>query len=158
MYSEALVIKLNTIAQQYRDVIHRALHDILSQPRYRNTGAGLASLIVDVIDGDSNKSPQIVIHFDDHLLYMDKRRVEWTKLPEIKKLLAWAETKKSDPTEAKKLAWAVAWDKKKNDTWRSKPWRKKSLGPALREMNRMIMQGFEQAIEEDLKKATKAAA
>lgn len=158
MYSDDLVIKLNTIAYQYRAQIERALRDILSQPRYRNTGAGLASLIVEVIDGDRNKSPQIVVNFDDHLLFLDKRRMQWTKLPEIKKLLAWAETKTGSQKEATKLAWAVAWSKRKNDTWKSKPWRKKGLGPTLREMNKVIMDGFEKAIEEDLRKATKQAA
>ena len=158
MYSDNLVIKLNGIAHHYKDVINRALVDILSQPRYNNTGAGLASLHVEVIEGDRNKSPQIIITMADHLLLLDKRKMQWTKLPKISELLKWAETKKSTPKEAVKLAWAVAWDKRKNDTWKAKPWRKKSLGPALKEMNKMIVEGFEKVIEEDLQQAIDRAA
>jgi hypothetical protein len=154
-YSENTVNKLNEIAHRYRDLVHKAIHDVLSQPPYKNTGAGAASLTVDVIDGDQNKAPQIVIHFDDHLLFLDKRRMQWTKLPEMKELIAWAETKRTNKEEAAQLAWATAWDKKKNDAWKSKPWRKKSLSKVLKEMNELIVAGFDQAIEEDLKQAAK---
>lgn len=158
MYSEVLVVKLNTIAHQYKGVINRALRDILSQPRYRNTGAGLSSLTVEVIEGNTNKAPQIVVSFDDHILFLDKRKMQWTKLPEIKKLLAWAETRKSTVKEAKKLAWAVAWSKKKTDAWKPKLWRKRGLGPALTEMNKKILADYGNAIEEALTQATKIAA
>lgn len=157
MYSETLVIKLNTIAHQYKDVINRALVAILSQPRYKNTGGGLASLHVEVIEGDTNKSPQILITMADHLILLDKRNMQWTKLGKISELLKWAETKKDTPQEARKLAWAVAWNQKKYDVWKGKPWRKKSLGPALKDMNKMIVEGFERAIEEDQQKIIKAA-
>lgn len=157
MYSESTVIKLNDIAQRYKDVIHQAIHAVLSQDRYKNTGAGAASLIVDVIDGDSNKSPQITISFDDHLIFLDKRKMQWTKLPNMKKLLEWAETVKPDKKEAERLAWAVAWDKKKNDTWKAKPWRKKSLSNVLKEMNDLLLNEFDAAINEDLMDAIKRA-
>jgi hypothetical protein len=146
MYSENTVIKLNEIAHRYRDLVHRSIHAVLSQPPYKNTGAGAASLTVDVIDGDNNKSPQILIHFDDHVLFLDKRKMQWTKLPDMKELLAWAETRKSTKEEAEQLAWAVGWDKKKNDTWKAKPsWRKKSLSKGLKEMNELIVKAFDQA-------------
>lgn len=154
MYSENTVIKLNDIAQRYRDVIHQAIHAVLSQDLYKNTGAGAASLVVEVIDGDSNKAPQILISFDDHLIFLDKRKMQWTKLPNMSKLMEWAETVKPDKKEAHRLAWAVAWDKKKNDTWKPKPWRKKSLSNVLKEMNALILEAFDKAINEGLEKAT----
>lgn len=155
MYSENTVIKLNDIAQRYRDVIHQAIHDVLSQDRYKNTGAGAASLVVDVEDGDSNKAPVIRISFDDHLIFLDKRKMQWTKLPNMKKLLEWAETVKPDKKEAARLAWAVAWDKKKNDTWKAKPWRKKSLSNVLKEMNALVKEAYDKAAAEDLTTSTK---
>lgn len=155
MYSENTVIKLNAIAHKYKDLIHRSIHAVLSQPPYKNTGAGAASVTVDVIDGDQAKAPQIVTKFDDHLNYINNRKMEWTKLPDMKELLTWAKTKKTTDAEAEQLAWATAWDKKKNDTWKAKPWRKKTLSAVLKEMNELIVAEMDQAIEEDFQKAAK---
>ncbi len=153
MYSDILVIKLNIIAHQHAEIIRRAITDILNQPKYRNTGAGVQSLKVEVIEGDASKSPQLRITMDDHLLIIDKKRMQWTKLPEVKRLTAWAETKSQDPAEIKKLVWSTAWKQKKYDAWKPKQWRKKALGPALKEMNKKLVMAFEQAIEEDMQKA-----
>lgn len=153
MYSENTVMMLNDIAQRYKDIIHQAIHDVLSQDGYKNTGAGAASLVVDVVDGDTRKAPQISISFDDHLIFLDKRKMQWTRLPNMGKLMEWAETVKPTEKEAERLAWAVGWDKKNNDTWKAKPWRKKSLSNVLKEMNKMVMEAFDKAIEEDLQKA-----
>lgn len=155
MYSENTVMKMNDIAQRYKDVIHQSIHAVLNEDRYKNTGAGAASLVVEVIDGDRNKAPQIKITFDDHLIFLDKRKMQWTKLPNMKRLLEWAETIKPTQKEAERLAWAVGWDKRKNDTWKSKPWRKKSLSNVLKEMNKIILEAFDQVIEEDLQKSIK---
>lgn len=153
MYSQNTVIKLNDIAQRYKGLIHRSIHEVLSQDRYKNTGAGAASLTVDVVDGDASKSPQIQISFDDHLIFLDKRKMMWTKLPNMGKLLEWAETVKPDKKQAERLAWAVAWDKKKNDTWKAKPWRKKSLSNVLKEMNTMVKEAFDNTVEKDFQEA-----
>lgn len=155
MYSENTVIKLNDVAHRYKNVIHQAIHDVLSQDRYKNTGAGAASLTVDVVDGDVNKAPQIRLTFDDYVIFLDKRRMQWTKLPNIQKLTEWAETVKPDRKSAERLAWAVGWDKKNNDTWKSKPWRKKSLSKVLKEMNDLLLKEFDAAINEDLVDAIK---
>lgn len=155
MYSDVTIVKLNAIAHRYRDLIHRAISEVLNQDRYKNTGAGAASLTVDVVDGDANNSPRILISFDDHLIFLDKRKMQWTKLPQIKKLMEWAETVKPSKIEAKKLAWAVAWDKKKNDTWKAKPWRKKSLSSVLKEMNELIKKDYDKAAQSEMDNATK---
>lgn len=169
MYSQRLVNVLNTLAYKYKDIIERAIVAVLNQPKYKNTGAGAASLTVDVVDGDENKAPQILISFDDHILFLDKRKLQWTKQPSVTNLIeGWASNKtfdkvpgyKSnaivDPAKAAaRVAWAVAIDKKKNDTWKAKPWRKKSLSNVLKEMNQMILEGFDRAIQEDLTQAVK---
>jgi hypothetical protein len=150
MYSPITVSKLNDIAHRHKDIIQRAIVETLRQPRYVNTGAGAASVTVDVTDGDANKSPVITIEFDDHIKFLDKRKLQWTELPNMKKLLEWAATKESDPTKAKKLAFATAWDKKRHDTWKAKPWRKKSLSTVLKELNILVIAAFDRAIDEDL--------
>lgn len=153
MYSENMVMKLNEIAHRYRELVHQAIHDVLSKPPYKNTGAGAASLTVDVVDGNAQKAPVIQISFDDHLIFLEKRKIEWTKLPNMKELTAWAETKRDNRKEALKLAFAVAWDKRKNDTWKAKPWRKKSLSKVLKEMNALIIEEFDKAIDADFQRA-----
>lgn len=155
MYSQEVIRGLNAIAYQYRDILRKSILDVLG--RYSNTGAGAASLTVEVIDGTADRSPQLVVKFDDHVLYLDKRRLQWTKLPDMRKLLQWAQTKKSSEKEAVRLAWAVAWDKKKNDTWKPKRWRKQGLGPALKEMNQRILAAYEAEIEAALKQAIKVS-
>jgi hypothetical protein len=154
MYSDNLVIKLNGLAHQYKDIVHRAIHDVLNQ--IKNTGAGAASLTVDVVDGNNNKAPEIMISFDDHLVFLDKRKMQWTKLSDIKKLMEWATTVKPSEREAKQLAWATAWKQKKTDAWRPKPWRRKSLSKVLKEMNALVKEVFDKAIEEDFQAAADA--
>lgn len=153
MYSEQLVIRLNDIARDYKEILRRSIQDVLA--KYQNTGKGVASVRVTVIPGDAEKAPAIQITFDDYLIVLDKRRVQWTKLPDMKKLEAWARTKEQDDKKAKQLAWAVAWRQKKFDKWKPKTWRKKSLSGALREMNERILKEFDQAIDEQFQQATK---
>ena len=155
MYSPRLVITLNEIAQRFAQLIHKSIVEVLSQPRYSNTGAGVDSIKVEIIAGNSTQSPSLNITFDDHLIMLNKSKIEWTRLPDMKNLMAWAETKTSTLKEAKRLAWAVAWDKKKNDTWKPKLWRKKSLSQVLKDMNEQLLQAYDEAIEADLVDATK---
>lgn len=170
-YSENLVNTLNGIAWKYRDIINRTLNEILKQPRYRNTGAGLASLHVDVVEGNKDRAPDIQITFADHLNLLDKRKMEWTKQPPIPNLEEWAETKTFSgpvpgyknglapnlpPWKAKqRIVWAIAKSKQKFDVWKGKPWRKKSLSSVLADMNREIKIAFDDAVQRDLDKASK---
>jgi hypothetical protein len=153
MYSARLVEKLNQIAHQYKEIIQAAIKNVLSQTKYTNTGAAAASIKVTVIDGNENKAPEIRVDFVDYLVVLNRRKVEWTKLPDIKKLTEWAERKTDSREKAKKLAWAIAWDKKKHDTWKPKPWRKKSLSAVLKEMNVQILAAFDKAIDDDFQLA-----
>lgn len=144
-------MRLNDIAHLYKDLAHQSINAVLRD--IGNTGAGAASLTVDVIEGNATRAPQIVIHFDDHLIYLDRRKMQWTKLPEMKKLLEWARTVKPTEREADRLAWATAWDKKKNDTWKPKSWRKKSLSKVLKDMNDIILKAFDECIDQDFQQA-----
>ena len=169
MYSENLVNTLNEIAHTWRDKINIALNEVLSQPRYKNTGAGLASLTVDVIEGSSTKAPQIIISFADHLNLLDKRKMQWTKMPPIDDFDAWAQTRAfSGPVPGYKnglapnlppwkarlrIVWAIAKSKQKFDKWNGKPWRKKTLGSVLKEMNILVLSLFDKAIEQDFQRA-----
>lgn len=151
-YSPNLQIKLLDIATEYRGKIEQSIRTVISQPKYRNSGEGLASLTVELIDGSATKSPVIVVHIADHIARLESRGLQWTELPNMKNLLQWASYKKSDPKEARQLAWAVAKDKQKNDTWKPKTWRRKSLSAVLKEMNKEMIAEFEVAIEQDILK------
>lgn len=155
MYSDRLVIVLNEIAHEFAPQMHRSIVDVLSQPRYTNTGLGVASVKVEVVAGNELTAPSLAISFDDHLIMLNKSKMEWTRLPNIERLVAWAKTKQPDEKKAEKLAWAVAYDKRKNDTWKPKLWRKKSLSQVLKEMNEELVKRYDAAIEADLVDATK---
>lgn len=154
-YSPRLVEVLNAIAMDHSGLIERSVKDVLSQPRYKNTGAGVDSVRVEVITGDASKAPSINVTFDDHLIMLNNRKLQWTRLPNTDELLKWARTKKDNETEAKRLAFAVAWQQKKYDTWKPKPWRKKSLSQVLKTMNEELLRKYDEAIEADLVDATK---
>lgn len=153
MYSPRLIVTLNNIAQRYQDLIKRAIQEVLNQPRYRNTGAGVSSVTVEVESGDQNNAPKIKVSFDDHLVVLNMGKVQWTRLPNMGELLAWAETKRKNEKEASQLAWATAWKQKKFDTWKPKLWRKRSLSAVLKEMNQLILAEYDAAIDKDLQDA-----
>jgi len=155
MYSPRLVQSLNQVAYKHQPLFRKAIVDVLSQPRYTNTGIAAGSVEVEVVEGNASTSPQLNITFADHLIMLNKTKMQWTRLPNIGKLLEWAETKKDDPKQAKRLAWAVAWNQRKNDTWRAKTWRKKSLSGVLKEMNEEMLKEFDAAIQGDLDEAVK---
>jgi hypothetical protein len=155
MYSARLVITLDEIAQRFAPVMQRSIVDVLSQPRYTNTGAGVGSVTVEVIPGDESKSPALKVLFADHLVFLNQRRIEWSRLPDIAALTTWAETKTSNREAAERLAWAVAWDKRKNDTWKPKLWRKRSLSEVLKDMNEQLIRAYDEAIEADLQESAK---
>ncbi len=168
MYSPNLQARLNQIAHDYRDKINFALNQLLSQPRYKNTGAGLASLTVDVVDSSESKAPEIRISFADHLNLLDKRKMEWTGLPPVDDFMKWAESRNlQGPVPGYKnglapnlppwkvqerKAWAIAKSKQKFDKWQGKPWRKKTLGSVLKEMNQVVFIEYKKAIDEDFQK------
>src|SRR5688572_8091170 len=93
MYSPQLVEKLNAIANEYKEKIVREITEVLKQPRYFNTGAGLESLRVEVIPGAKDRSPDIIIKMDDHLNILNKRKLQWTGQPPVDFFDEWSKTK-----------------------------------------------------------------
>lgn len=152
-YSPRTVEKLNAIAGKHVGIIASAIAEVLRDPKYRNTGKSAESVRVEMQPGDANKAPVLRIELDEALLIIDKTKLQWTKLPNMKALLEWASTKESDPKKAKKLAWATAFSKKNYDKWKAKKWRKKSLSVVLKEMNELVLSEFDKAIEEDIVQA-----
>lgn len=152
-YSDNLVKTLNNLANEYRGKLQDSVTKVLNEARYKNTGRGVSSVTVVVVPGTKEKSPSLVIKMDDHVLLLDRSKMQWTKLPDMNNLLEWAKTKKTDPLEIKKMAWAIAVDKRKNDTWKPKKWRKKGLGTVLKEMNAEMLAEFDSAIDKDLQEA-----
>jgi hypothetical protein len=152
-YSTNLQIVLEDIAQEYRTKIEQSIRSVISQPKYKASGAGVASLTVTVIDGNAQRSPSIQVNIDDHIFRLESRNLQWTELPNMRKMLEWASYKKSDPKEARTLAWSVAKHKQKTDTWKPKTWRRKSLSAVLKEMNKDMLQRMDEAIAKDFEKS-----
>lgn len=149
MYSANLVRVLNEIAAEYRGKLEAAIKTVLSQARYTNTGRGLGSVQVEMVPGNTTESPALVVKLDDYVLLLDRSKMQWTQLPNVKNLIEWAKTKRSTEKEWKKLAWTTAYHKKNTDTWKPKKWRKKALSETLKLMNAEMLKAFEAAIEQD---------
>lgn len=171
MYSDNLVLTLNVIANEYALIIYQRILEVLNQPKYKRTGAGADSVKVEVVPGTTNKSPDIRIEFADHVNLINLPRMQWTKQPPVDDMTEWAKTvtftgpvpgykngiaPNLPPWKANlRRIWAIAKSKQKFDTWKAKPWRKKSLGSVLKEMNELVLKKFEEAIQLDFEKAVK---
>lgn len=172
MYSANLVATLNDIASDYAPLIKSAVVAVLSQPRYTNTGAGADSVEVKVIAGSAQHAPEIRVEFADYVNLFNLRKLQWTKQPPVDaEFEQWAQTKSfSGPVPGYKnglapnlppwkvkqrIVWAIAISKKKFDSYKAKPWRKKSIGNVLKEMNAIVLRKFDEAIELDFQQATK---
>ena len=150
-YSPELVNDLNKLARDYAPRAEIAIKQEIA--KWSNTGAAVNSVKVEIVDGKSNQSPALKISFADHLLVFNTRHPEWVGQPNMYALTAWAQTKRSNPEEVKKLAFATAYNQKKFDTWKPKYWRKKSLSQLLKELNKKIITEYKVELENAIKRA-----
>lgn len=167
-YSNNLVLKLNSIAVEYAAKIETQIRAVLSKPGYTRTGAGVESLKVTVVPGNNTKAPAIEITVADYVTILDRRKVQWTSMPPADALGEWSQNvdftrvpgykngvaARLPPWKAKaRVVWAIAMSKKKFDTNKPKPWRKKALSAVLKEMNEEVLIEFDKAINEDFQVA-----
>lgn len=138
---------LNEIAHRYGDRLMTQVKAVLE--KYQNTGALVQSLKLEIKPATDRSAPTISLIYEDQGYYIGYKNPQWTKQPNITKLLEWAQTKTfttipgysatSNLPEFKKrerVAWAIARDKLKNDTWKPKRWKREAnLGQLIKELN-----------------------
>jgi hypothetical protein len=163
--------KLNQLAQQYASQLLSQVKAVLSQPAYRNSGELQESLKIVVTPATATEAPTILLTYADQGFYIGYKSPKWTQLPNIEKLKKWAETKSlsmgdipgyeygtaSKLTEEKRkerIVWAIAKNKRKEDTWKQKKWKNAAgLGDLLKALNESTIQAWAKDVEKLLAEA-----
>lgn len=168
MIPKQIQIKLDALAQKTAADLLSSARAILSKEDFRNTGELAESLRVSVIPSRGDAPPEIVLEYADQGYFINYKSPKWTKVPNIDKLRAWAQTIEFSgpvpgykngaatlpPWKAKeRILSAIAWNKRKHDTWKAKPWKGKKgmdLGKLLRELNQATLDAWAREVEQIL--------
>lgn len=157
--------RLNELAKATAEILYSNTREMLSKEPYINTGELADSLRISIIPSRNDSPPEIVLEYADQGYYIGYKSPKWTKVPNLDKLRAWAEqvdlsgpvpgykngAPNLPPWKAKerRIA-AIAWSKRKFDTWKAKPWKGKKgidLGKILREMNSQTLEAWARVVE-----------
>lgn len=153
--------KLDAIAEQYGAQLMNDIQDVLNQPQFRNSGELAESLKLKITKASNKEAPKIIVEYAEQGFFIGYKSPRWTSLPKISELEKWAETKtfsfvpgysnKPNIPEYKikeRIVWAIAKDKRKNDTWKQKKWKKAAgLGDVLKALNTTTMQAYVRDVE-----------
>lgn len=160
--------KLNELAREYAEKLYASAKEVLSKDEFRNTGELVDSLRVSIIPCRDDAPPEIVLEYADQGYYIGYKKPQWTRVPNIEKIRKWAESinftgpvpgYKGDasslpPWKAKeRIISAIAWNKRKFDTWKAKPWKGRrgiDLGKLLRSLNEEVLDAWARKVEEIL--------
>jgi hypothetical protein len=156
--------KLNTLASVYSQEIFNSASNAIK--KYSRSGATLDSLKVTWLKSTDKEPPRIILIFELQAALFEVRKMSWVRLPKIDNLEAWAESVNLDgpvpgykngvapnlpPWKAKlRKLWAIAKDKRTNDTWKRKPWRKVALSDVLKQLNKATLEAWEKDVEDIL--------
>lgn len=159
---------LNELAHKYGNELINNVRNVLSQPAYRNSGELADSLKLIITPATDTEAPTIVLTYADQGFFIGYKNPQWTKLPNIEKLKKWAETKitslgdipgyeygtassLSVEKQRERIVWAIAKDKRKEDTWKPKKWKNAArLGDILSMINKDTIEVWRKQVEEVL--------
>jgi hypothetical protein len=171
MIPKATQIKLNKLAYDYADRLLLDVKGVLGLPGYRTTGELANSLAISVKEATDEEPPKIALTYADQGFYIGYKNPSWTKLPEIERLKDWVKSKSlalgdipgyeygtapalSVDQRATRIAWAIAKNKRREDTWKRKKWKNAAkLGDLLKELNSDSLKAYSMDIEEMLASA-----
>ena len=159
--------QLDQLAIKYANELYGRVKNVLGSPQFRNTGELEESLKLEITKATDKDAPVIILHYADQGYYLNYKSPSWVKQPNVEKLMKWAETKTfgnipgytgtpNIPEYKQKLriAFAIAKDKRKNDTWKPKRWKKAAgLGELLKNINVDVMEAYRKDVENILAKA-----
>lgn len=168
--------KLNAIAQARASELYERAREVLSQDQYVTTGELLNSLKISWFPASDQSPPRILLQYKLQGFLLGLSKMSWVKVPNIEKMNRWSENVTFDgavpgykngapnlpPWKAKqRIVFAIAMNKRKNDTWKRKPWKGKGgleIGDLLKQINQETLQAWakevETAIAEGLSKGT----
>jgi len=157
--------KLDAIAERYAAKLLADVKAVFDRPDYRNQGELADSLKVSVTKCTDRESPKIILTYADQGFYIGYKSPQWTKLPKIERLKKWAETKTislgdipgyeygsasniSVEKQKERIVWAIAKNKRKEDTWKQKKWKNAAgLGDLLKDLNQSTIITYANDVE-----------
>ncbi len=148
---------MNQLASKYAGQLKAAMEAAIG--KFSSTGALQGSVRVSVINAQGDQPPVIRAEFFQYGEYIGKRKLLWVKLPPIDKIREFVEKRGlttggrvpgykngapnlPDFKKAERIAWAIALDKRKNDTHRPKRWKRQALPDVLRALNEEVLREF----------------
>ena len=153
-----IVDRLNELARQYRGQFLQSARSVLAQDKFRASGKTQDSLKAHIIQGTPEKAPQIVMEFDEAGEFISKRRLIFTKPPPASEILDTIKSGKfriksvpgyegaaatlSLEKQQKRVAFAIAQNKFREQTHKRKNWRKPALSALLRQMNEALVKAW----------------
>jgi hypothetical protein len=169
MITREFLYKLNEFARVKGESLLRDAREELSKDKRYNSGELLNSLQLEVMEGTAEKPPVIIVKVAPQGSFLEMRKMEWTKMPPIEKLIDWASFKRfdfdripgykngapnlSEEQKKERIVWATSISKYKNNTWKRKPWKAKPVSKFLRELNAEVLQLWTTEIEKQMLKS-----
>lgn len=158
---------LNKIAEEYGQRLLSQVKTVFE--KYSNSGALVRSLKLEIKKATDKSAPVISLIYDEQGYFIGYKSPRWSKQPNITKLLEWGQHKtfktipgyKGDASnlpefkKRERVAWAIAKDKLKNDTWKPKRWKKEAnIGALLKDLNEdTILNGYKKEYQKILEQA-----
>lgn len=157
--------KLNALADQYARQLLNQVKEVLSQPAYHNSGELEESLKISITKATATEAPVILLTYADQGFFIGYKNPQWTSLPNVDKIKKWALIKTlsigdipgytygtapniTDEKKIERIAWAIAKNKRKEDTWKQKKWKNASgLGDLLRSLNENTIKAWIKDVE-----------
>jgi len=169
---ERIQSRLNSLAQFYAQDLYDRAYQVLRAKRYRNSGALLDSLKVTWFKATEQWPPRILLIYNEYAQLFEQRSLSWVNTPPIEDLKEWIRHKGGSSAfgtvpgyrdgmagslpeykKVERIAWAIATDKRVNDTHKRRPWKRKTLREMLIEMNQETQKAFANEAEQLMKEA-----
>jgi hypothetical protein len=155
--------QMNALADRYAAELRNAVSKELSKPSYKSSGMLASSVKVSVTPSTGYKPPVINLEVADYGELIGKRKMLWVKQPPLQKMIDHIQKKNISLTkipgyvsgapnlpESKKIervAFAMAVKKRRDDTFKRRPWKKQSFPDVLRKLNSETIEKFGGHIE-----------
>ena len=159
--------RMNNLAYSYGAKFEQQIANTLKKSKFADTGSLSQSVNVVVQKANEYSPPVIFVEYYDYGNILEQKSPRWTSLPPVDKLETWVANKNLasaglipgytngapnliQQQKNRRIAWAIAWDKRKNDTWKRKRWKREALPDLLKEMNQDTLKEFALHIEKIL--------
>jgi len=157
--------KLDDIAERFASKLESDVKTLFSKPEYRSTNELLDSVAVKVTKASDTEAPLVILTYADQGYFIGYKNPQWTKLPNVDKLLEWIRSKKldlgripgyssgtapnlTDEQRNSRIVWAIAKNQRKEDTWRPKRWKNSiKLSDLLKSLNDETLTAYTKDVE-----------